>query len=377
MVRKLGFALALCTAAGTSLGGSHIVDLPAQTQRVSLHAIVTAGMTSSCGFREAPHLIEHMLLSDTKHGESPVDAMISLRKHGVILKAYTRLDHTHFQLSGPSDKAQLMSDALVDFLGKSSLPSLGFEREKSAILSELSASSEYVSRGSFFERFIDIHGDGPPACQSDAKPFVLYEHSEMDKLYRELYTADRIYIAAEGQPGLFDLDGIREAIISGKTVEAIETASASKRSDTLAVHAPTGVFEVIFPIPGRGTLPSDAAEAMADSMRLEVQAYIRRELSLYSARTFVDQGISAGWIRLEVPRLPNKHTNQVVNIAINAARNVEASHYGSDVIWQLMGSEPRHFQDLTPIVATQQSKPYGYVDWIADKLRILLDFFSK
>lgn len=45
-----------------------------------LEAIVSVGTTTTCGMREAPHLIEHLLLSGTEYGETPVDAVITLRE---------------------------------------------------------------------------------------------------------------------------------------------------------------------------------------------------------------------------------------------------------------------------------------------------------
>lgn len=338
LVKRLAAAATLSAMATCVMADRNTMSLPAPTQPAELHVVVTAGMTSACGLREAPHLIEHMLLSDTRYGDNPVEAMLTLKDEGITLKAFTLLDYTHFTLSGPVSKVELMGEALAEFLGRSSIPRMGFEREKHAILNELRQTNQYVSRGSLFERFVAMHAGGPKACPADDKPLVLYQFAEVDELYRQLYTADSLHLAGVNVPADFDLPGLLNRITQGKAVNkaVIESASTQTTND-LSIIAPPGITEIIFPIQGRARLPNDAAMAIAERMRLEIQAYLRNELGLYSARSFVDQGLSGGWIRLEIPSLPTGMAEEVAAIAQQAATRIDVSFYNDDVVWSMLG----------------------------------------
>ncbi|NVL48650.1 insulinase family protein [Pseudomonas syringae pv. actinidiae] len=319
---------------------------------VVLQAIVDVGTTSSCGLREAPHLIEHLLLSDTEYGASPVDAVLTLRAQGIKLSAITRSDFTQYTLEGPAEKAALMGKALATFLGRASLPISGFEREKQAIMHEVRADQSYVSSPSFYERFVAVNAGGVQPCAADAKPFLGYGIDEVQAVYDGLYRASAIKLVARAGPDTFDFEKVEAGILKGHNpTAAVSSAGKREEAKTIQVIGSGEQVEIIFPIAGREILPEDAASAFADQARLEVQAYIRREFQLYTARSYVDQSIRGGWIRLEVPDVSADKAKDLVAVAQAAILSVRTSDYASDPVWQAYGARRSAMAIGIPVVA--------------------------
>jgi len=362
--------LALCAASiQTAQAGGETLSAPLREQPVRLHAVVSVGTTSVCGMREAPHLIEHLLLSDTHLGETPVDAILALREKGIKLSALTRSDFTEYTLEGPASKASVMSEALVTFLSRSSLPKTGFEREKRVIISEVMATSAYVSSPTLYERFIAAKAGGQASCSADSERLLDYGFEDVQSIYRAYYTPGNVRVLANAAPGTFDLDAI-SAAIGVRESTTIATSHYGKReaSGSIEVIGRPGVVELIFPIAGRAKLPSDAANVLADQARLEVQAHIRRVHELYAARSFVDQSVHGGWIRLEIPGLDNRDAPRLAEIAQAAMHRVDLSLYGDDLLWQSYGADAALSPMGDPVIPEAPNAKQGWLQSIASRI---------
>lgn len=351
--RRIALSAVCSVLACTVNAGIPATVTTPEAPSVVLQAIVNVGTTSSCGLREAPHLIEHLLLSDTEYGASPVDAVLTLRAQGIKLSAITRSDFTQYTLEGPAEKAALMGKALATFLGRASLPISGFEREKQAIIHEVRADQSYVSSPSFYERFVAVNGGEVQPCAADAKPFLGYGIDEVQAVYDGLYRPSAIKLVARAAHDTFDFEKVEAGILKGHNPTAAAVSSAGKREEakTIQVIGSGEQLEIIFPIAGRENLPEDAASAFADQARLEVQAYIRREFQLYTARSYVDQSIRGGWIRLEVPDVSADKAQDIVAVAQAAILSVRTSDYASDPIWQAYGARRSAMAIGIPVVA--------------------------
>ncbi len=338
MVKQIALAVAAAVMIETAQAG--VIDVPKPEPTVRLQAILEVGTTSICGMREAPHLIEHLLLSGTPYGKAPLDAILSLRSQGITLSALTRSDFTEITLEGPEAKAQAMSQALVTFLGRSSLPNLGFEHEKRVILSELRASPDFISGPTLYERFIAKHSGGTAPCARDEIKFLDYDFDAVQRAYQEHYVADNISVTALGQPGVFDLERLESEIKAGKA-STIANSQTGKREhvESLQIQGRPGLVEIILPIAGRSELPAQAAQAIADQVRLEVQRHIRDEHHLYFARTFVDQSLKGGWLRLEIPNTTEEHIPAIKTVIKSAINNAILTDDYPDPVWQLRGGE--------------------------------------
>tara|TARA_R110002124_G_scaffold128157_19_gene288716 strand:- start:12726 stop:13820 length:1095 start_codon:yes stop_codon:yes gene_type:complete len=299
-----------------------VIDLQAPAQSVELGVIVDVGLNSVCGMREAPHLIEHLLLSGTPLGDGVVDAIITLKAHGIKLSASTHGDYTEFLVSGPATESQRMVQSLATFLGRSSLPKLGFESEKKVIVNELRADDNYRSAPSLFDRFVASTTDGPGPCAQDSRSFLSYTYEGVQSVYAEFYTPESFLITTRAPADTFDLAPLESALQVPRLSDNLSSQSGLRDSvEELKILGRKGVVEIIFPIAGRNALSSVTANEIADHLRMSVQAYIRREYQLYTAKTFVDQDLSGGWLRLEVPRLENKSGQEVLEVAQSSALN--------------------------------------------------------
>ncbi|MFL1449383.1 hypothetical protein ACI77O_13380 [Pseudomonas tritici] len=344
---------ALCIAyIQTPHAGAATFNAALPAQDVVLRVVVDAGTTSMCGFREAPHLIEHLLLSDTAYGATPVDAIITLRRQGIKLSAFTRSDFTEFTLEGPSDKAKAMSEAVVTFLGRTSIPKAGFEQEKRTIISEIRADDTYVSSPTFYERFIAVSAGARPPCEADTHTFLTYGYDAVQSAYTQLYTADALTVIAQAATGTFDLDSISKALTINKGTTQLDTQHGAREdAQSIKPIGWDGIVEVIIPIAGRASLPQDGANALADQLRLEVQADIRRTQQLYSASTFVEQSMTGGWIRLEVPSVDRSKAPELLRIVEAAISRVDLSKFGSDPIWLSKGAMLSTTPTGPPVIA--------------------------
>jgi hypothetical protein len=255
-----------------------------------------------------------------------------------------------------------MEHALTTFLGRTSLPNIGFEREKKTIAREVRAGLDYISSPTFYERFIGFYANGNKPCSADSKRFLDYTLEEVQRVYDRFYVNDNIRVVAEAEPGTFDLSAIAHSI-KRPSNNLISDAQNLKLEDakSLLIEGREGLVEVLFPIQGRASLPADAAAALADQARLEVQAHIRREYQLYSARTFVDQSLGGGWIRLEVPELQSEKAGEIAHIAEAAMRSVQTNEYHHDPVWVSLGSKFSANPVGAPIIA---ETPLHHSGWL-------------
>jgi hypothetical protein len=347
---------------------------PMQEQPVVLMAIIEVGTTSLCGLRDAPHLIEHLLLSDTRYGANPVDAVVSLRAQGIKLTAMTHSDFTEYTLEGPASMASTMGDALVTFLSRASIPKSGFEREKKAILNEIRAPDSYVSEPTFYEQFIAYWANGDLLCSSDPIPFLAYDYDSVQEAYDLLYTQDRIKLVGQAATGTFDLDAIAAKLTRPDTSTYTlnpKDGNRGKPKRITPIGRP-GLVEVIYPIAGRDKLSADAAQELADQARFAVQAHIRNTYQLYTARTFVDQSLHGGWLRLEVPGLDKAATGEVMTVAGQGMDQVIVDRFSADPIWRAFGEGRTDIPLLLGVVAELQESSRGWLAKFMDQLRELI-----
>lgn len=362
MVKRFAIAALFAASIPTANAEPQTSLTPLAEQSASIHVFIGVGTTSACGLREAPHLIEHLLLSNTAYGENPVDAVLSLRARGIKLTATTHSDFTEFVLEGPASTAPEMEHALTTFLGRTSLPNIGFEREKKTIAREVRAGLDYISSPTFYERFIGVYAHGDKPCSADSKRFLDYTLEEVQRVYERFYVNDNIRVVAEAEPGTFDLSAIAHSISrpsSGLNLDAQN--QKQEYAQSLLIEGREGLVEVLFPIQGRASLPADAAAALADQARLEVQAHIRREYQLYSARTFIDQSLSGGWIRLEVPELQSEKAAEIAHLAEAAMNSVQTDEYHHDPLWVSLGSKLSSQAVGAPIIAEPPHQDAGWL----------------
>jgi hypothetical protein len=357
----------LCAAiTQATLAGVQTLEVSPPEPPVVLRAMIEVGTTSSCDLREAPHLIEHLLLSHTRFGETPVDAILALRAKGIKLSATTHSDFTEFTLEGSALQAELMSEAMTAFLGRESLPVEGFDREKQTILSELHAGQNYRSSPTFYERYITVKAAARAPCHADIIKFVDYDYSAVQAAYERLYTPDKVHLVAQGPGQTFDLATIASAMPSHSTAALLSSqARARETTSSMDVIGIPGQVEFIIPIAGRRELPSDAADALADQIRLEVQAHLRTSYQLYTARSFVDQSLVGGWIRVEIPHVPQAKAVEMSAIAEKAALTVDLSRYHDDPIWQSFGSKLTATPTGLPVIAELEPEKVGVLERLA------------
>lgn len=265
-----------------------------------LRATVGVGMLDACGYREAPHIIEHLLLSDTQFGATAADMMVSLNEHGIALEAVTRQDFTEYVIHGPSIKAALIEEAAIAILARSQLPSAGFETEIKAILLEHNASSNYVSRGAYFEQYAAVHHGAPAPCPDDTTELVKYSHANVQDYYDAFYVQDNISLLSVGPSSDLDVARVAERIVQARPDPGLVQRYTGERLriDAIQTAQFPGTLEVLFAVPGRDTLPHYFAQQLAETLRLQLQAYLREAPVAYQARSVVHQSRGAGWVSL-------------------------------------------------------------------------------
>lgn len=267
---------------------------------VVLRATVGVGMLDACGYRESPHIIEHLLLSDTQFGATAADMMVSLHEHGIALEAVTRQDFTEFVLHGPASKAAIIEEAAIAILARPQLPSSGFETEINAILLEHNASSNYVSRGAYFEQYAAVHHSAPAPCPDDTAELVKYSHANVQDYYDAFYVHDNISLLSVGPTSDLDVTRVAERIAQARPdPEQIQRYTGERlRVNAIKTAQFPGTLEVLFAVPGRDTLPHYIAQQFAETLRLQLQAYLRKAPVAYQARSVVHQSMGAGWVSL-------------------------------------------------------------------------------
>lgn len=288
--------LSSLAAPATAVEHNHIT----RQGEVVLRATVGVGMLDTCGYREAPHLIEHLLLTNTQFGATPADMMVSLHEHGIALKAVTRQDFTEYVLHGPASKADIIEEAAIAILARPQLPSSGFETEIQAILLEHKAGTNYVSRGAYFEQYAAVHHGTRAACHDDPAALVQYSHAKVQKYYDAFYVQDNISLLSVGPTSDLNVARIAERISEARPNPDQIERYRGDRLDLNAIQTAQfpGTLEVLFAVPGRDTLPHYIARQFAETLRLQLQAYLRKAPVAYQARSIVHQSNGAGWVSI-------------------------------------------------------------------------------
>ncbi len=365
----------LLSAASTAGASIQVVEQPVAVATVSLSVVAKVGMTSTCGMREAPHLIEHLLLSETEYGETPADAIGALLNHSVRLSAITGSDYTKFTFEGPPASATVIERALLTFLARPSLPRSGFEREKRAIISEVRAPDDYKSTGSVYERYLHEYAGAAPACGADSLALIEYPYPAVNDLFQAAYSEPNLMLITTAPAGTFRLDMLANAITVSRDSEAPSLTSQDRfqgptNESPLVLYGRPGLVEIIYPVKGLADLSSTSASLLADKVRFAIQAHIRREFGLYHARTFLDQSLKGGWLRIEVPGLENENAQRVLEVAQDVIDNVRPAELEAGWLQPTYaGSSPMLGK---PIVIEAPKRNMSLIDQLRESFEKLL-----
>lgn len=319
MLQALLFAaMTLIPSIGYSLEHQHII----RAGELVLRAEINAGTLDACGARETPHLIEHLLLSETAYGETPADMMLALSKHGVSLRAVTKQDYTEFVLSGPETAGEEIERAMSEILARPNLPESSVDREVDAILMELGQSARYRSKPHAFEAYSARNFGTQPPCGQDAIALKNLPHAETLAVFERLYVAENIKLVAVGPASKLSIERLASAIENarprGMAVARITTLP-EQREDVIVNEYPesgAGRLEFLIAIGGREAIPPLVAKNLAEQLRLEAMASLRRAPASYTVKSVLHQSNSGGWISLTADVSSSR-----LDVAITMTRN--------------------------------------------------------
>lgn len=275
---------------------------------------VNYGLLDSCGQRETPHLIEHLVLSETFAGATGPDLMANLWRSGISLDAVTRQDFTEFTLEGPASEAALMAMALTATLGRPNLPESAFDREIEAIRLELKAEPGFASKPAEFETFTAKHIVGAPlACTGEEASVEMVPHAGIQEAFKRAYVSENLALTVVGPANSIDAHALARQLENSRghgqaTVRKV-TSSADPVDEAVIIgesDGDLGYFEARVVIPGRQGMNSAKAAIYAETLRLAMQAVLRKDAATYHVTSVVQQSNSAGWISLVADVHPTK-----------------------------------------------------------------------
>lgn len=327
LFRRSALAAALAVLAGQAVAGSFIeVDRPGP---IAVRVEVDYGLLDSCGSRELPHLIEHVVLSETKFGETPADFIATLAAQGVRATAITRQDFTEFTFEGRPGTGDLIEEAILETLGRKTLPAASAAREVEAIRLELGAAKGFTSIPHPFESWSADHIAGTQvACGTETRPVADIGATEIQAAFDSFYGVENYTLSAIGPAG--EIDG---AALLNRISQSRPEVSPPERKLSAGVvplepeengmqaSGETGLFEVLIAIPGRMDLPAAKAREAAEMARLALQAELRKEPLAYSVKAVVHQSNRAGWVSLtsELPvTIQAKVSKNATSFAVQA-----------------------------------------------------------
>jgi hypothetical protein len=329
---------------------------------------VNYGLLDSCDMREAPHVIEHLVLSETKFGRTPADLIATLARKGVRATAVTRQDFTEYVFEGAPGTGSLISQAVLETVGRSTLPISSAVREVEAIRLELGKGKGFVSESHAFEQWAYEHILGTPKpCMDSSVPVDEFSHAKFSDLFQNHYGVNTYSLTVAGPGAEIDAaalaDGLRKRRPGGVALPRITSTQISPMDEYIPVAgggSNVGLIEVLVGIDGRKTFPPSAAKLVAEALRVEIQTQLRHQPIGYTAKTVVHQSNTAGWISIYASIDADDHAEiaeQLRNIAIDVLADPERISVQKDFLtnrdvaedsaWPL-GNE--QFQGLKPKV---------------------------
>lgn len=298
-----GLAAATCQASANQFIE---IDRPGP---IAVRVEVDYGLLDSCGARELPHLIEHVVLSETKFGSTPADLIAAMASKGVRASAITRQDFTEFTFEGSPGTGPLIEEVIMATLGRKELPVAAQDREVEAIRLELGAPVGFASQSHPFEAWSEKHISGSQvACHAETRPVADLRAEEVQAAFDSHYGTANYSITAVGPVGEIDGPSLLNRLRQSRPEVTPPIRKLSAGSVPLETEASgevsgsdTGLFEVLLAIPGRLALPPAKAREAAEMARLALQAQLRKEPVSYTVKAIVHQSNRAGWVSLSTP----------------------------------------------------------------------------
>ena len=272
---------------------------------IAVRVEVDYGLLDSCEARETPHIIEHLVLSDTQYGNSPADFIESLSKKGVRATAVTRQDFTEYAFEGSRQSAAVIQDAILQTLGRPALPENSFSREVAAIGLETGNSGGAFSQTNPFETWAYTHIPGAPAPCPSLGPDQDYSFQTVDGSYQQHYGASAFSVTVVAPSGSFDgvqlaqlLEVARPGGSDKPPAQPVRTTPLPEVTELEPIGGEQAFFEVLIGIPGRKAIPSMKAREASEAVRLAIQSKLRDQPVAYTAKAVLHQSNSAGWISI-------------------------------------------------------------------------------
>lgn len=318
MIRCFALGLVL-TATTAGAVQTQQVDRPGS---VAVRIEVNYGLLDQCGAREIPHIIEHTILSETKFGKTPADLIASLNGLGVRLSAVTRQDFTEYVFEGDVGTGAVIHDAVMQTVGRATIPRGSIGREIEAIRLELGEGPDFISKSHPFEVWAYEHVLGaPPPCREESVAVEKLSHAKVVDAFSDHYHASNFSLNVAAPAGEFDANALRDALRAARPAKAPQAREGSKSVAPLPMStvvgsssAPVVPLEVLVAIPGRMDLPPARAKAIAEQVRLDVQAALRDDPLSYIARTVVHQSNTAGWVSVTADIAPGRQAELVTKL---------------------------------------------------------------
>jgi hypothetical protein len=323
----LAAAVALTTGIAWAIPAEHLE----RSGTIAVRVEVDYGLLDSCDAREVPHIIEHVLLSETRFGKTPADFISALGQKGVRVSAVTRQDFTEYVFEGPPGTGPLIHDAVVETLGRAKLPTDSIAREIEAIRLEVGGMPGFVSQSHPFEEWAYTHIPGAQkACQNTGVPVSDFSHANFSDKFEQFYGSSNYRLSVVAPAGELNIQELSDALFSlrpkAKTPVRVTNVVTTPMPVLTAVETgkdESGVLEVLIGIPGRNALIPGKAREAADEIRIAVQAALREQPVAYTARVIVHQSNTAGWISVSSPVEDGDHEALAIRlreIAVNTYR---------------------------------------------------------
>ena len=325
----VGLAAATCQASANQFIE---IDRPGP---IAVRVEVDYGLLDSCGARELPHLIEHVVLSETKFGTTPADLIAALASKGVRASAITRQDFTEFSFEGRPGTGPLIEEVIMATLGRKELPVAALDREVEAIRLELGAPVGFASPSHPFEAWSEKHISGSQvACHAETRPVADLRAEEVQAAFDSHYGTTNYSITVVGPAGEIDGASLLNRLRHSRPEVSPPIRKLSASSVPLETEAPgevtatdTGLFELLIAIPGRMALPPAKAREAAEMARLALQAELRRNPVSYTVKAIVHQSNRAGWVSLTTPlpmEMQAKVSKNATSFAVRAFNDAVA-----------------------------------------------------
>lgn len=270
---------------------------------IAVRVEVNYGLLDSCEAREIPHIIEHLVLSETRYGRTPADFIETLAKQGVRATAVTRQDFTEYSFEGTRQSAAIIQDAVLETLGRASLPENAIAREISAIRLETGSVDGAFPQVHPFEPWAYTYIPGALAPCPSLGQNPDYSFPKVAESYQRHYGAAAFSLTVVAPAGTFDGPKLAEELKAARPGGVARISAAPAETIPLpvitqleALKGEPAFFEVLIGIPGRKALPSIKAREAAEAVRLAIQSKLRIKPAAYTAKSVIHQSNSAGWI---------------------------------------------------------------------------------